>query len=326
MLLDRTGATSVDLDWEHPVGATQFANYKTLLQRIKQELGPDRRVHATIDPTIGLSPTVLDGANGIDGISLMTYDLSWWANDVADVNRGEHSLPLYAEDAFEAWTQPAGSLNQRPYVFGTWGRNAPDEKLGIGLPFYGRAIGSPQSPQGGAAYTYSELAAGGTVTDADGNYYTYLGQPVWIPGPKLAEQRVQFAHDHGLANIIIWEIGQDLPASSTNSLLRRAYEKNLSLMDVMGDYDGDRDVDADDYAVWIASFGMTGNLPADGNNDGVVNTSDYVVWRRAMSTAGGGAVASMSFAVPEPLGMEWLLFVGSMWVLGRAVNCGQRIQ
>lgn len=321
--LNLTGATSVDIDWEHPSGAAQFNNYATMLQRIKQEVGADRRVYATIDPIINLSPTVLNGANGIDGISLMTYDLSWWANDLADPNRGEHSLPAYVEDAFEAWTQPPGSSNQRPYVFGTWGRNAPTEKLGVGMPFYGRAIGTPQSPQGGTAYTWSELDAGGTATDVDGNYYSYLGQPVWIPGPNLAAERVQFAHDRGLQHIIIWEIGQDLSPSNPDSLLRRMYDKSRSF-DKAGDYDGDGDVDNDDYQAWQSSYGRTGFLKADGNGNQVVDLADYIVWRSAMSAAGNGAATSQLVAVPEPTIATWIGLV-AMLAIARRPQRRQRV-
>lgn len=314
-LLDHTGATSVDIDWEHPQGNSQMNDYRALLQQIKQEVGPDRRVYATIAPSIGLSPTVLAGPNGIDGTSLMTYDLSWWANASTDLNRGEHSLPEYVEDAVEAWTQPAESPNQRPYVFGTWGRGAPAEQLGVGLPFYGRAIGTSESPQGGATYTYSQLVADGNPDEADPNYYSYQGQTVWIPGPELVEQRVQFAHDRSLKSIIIWEIGQDLPASNPDSLLRRAYETNQSLLDVVGDYDDDGDVDMDDYHAWTASFGLTGDLPADGNGDGVVIGADYVIWRNALPGSSG------ALAVPGLAGWS-MLVVGAMLVGGWSLSRG----
>ena len=165
--LDETGATSVDIDWEHPQGTTQFNNYGTMLQRIKQEVGASRRVYATIDPTIRVPLSVFDGANGIDGISLMTYELAWWANDPADPNRGEHSLPQYVTDSVDDWTDAPGSPNRRPYVFSVWGLNAQEQDLGIGLPFFGRVIGTSQQPVAGTAYAYSQLVSGGT-TDCAG--------------------------------------------------------------------------------------------------------------------------------------------------------------
>jgi len=302
-LLDQTGATSADIDWEHPVGTTQFNQYGTMLQRIKQEIGGARRIYATIDPTIRVPLTVFDGANGIDGISMMTYDLGWWANDGADPNRGEHSLAQYATDSVDAWTDPPGSPNRRPYVFAVWGRGSQTTKLGLGLPFYGRAIGTPQAPQSGTAYTYSELVAGGTP-DASGNYYTYFGQNVWTAGPALAAQRVQFAHDRALQHIIIWELGQDLAPGNSNSLLRSAFLKNETLG---GDYDGDRDIDGADLNVWKSTFGSTTDLRADGNGNGIIDAADYVLWRKFATAAGSGSVVNAS--VPEPSALSLLVLM-----------------
>lgn len=304
-LLDETGATSVDTDWEHPDPlrnnfAEVTVNYRLMLNRIKNEIGPERRVYATVDPIKMVPPSVFDGADGIDGISLMTYELAWWAGDPNDHNRGEHSLPEYVEDSVNAWIEPAGSQNDRPYVFAPWGNNTAAEKLGIGMPFFGRVIGTSQNPMSGMAYTYSELANGGTTSD--GNYYSYHGQTVWIPGPDLVEQRVQFAHDRGLKNIIIWEIGQDLHPDNPDSLLRRAYEKNQTFLaiSVPGDYDGNGSVGPEDYALWKATFGATsGDMRADGNLDNVIDAADYTFWRDRVSD-NTGSDATNGVALPEP--------------------------
>jgi GH18 family chitinase len=324
-ILDQTGATSVDIDWESPDNnnSAQLNNYAALLQQVKHTVGAADRVYATIEPQIKLPKTVFEGADAINGISLMTYDLSWWANDTADTNRGEHSLPQYVTDAVDAWTAPHGSTNRRPYVFGQWGLTTQDvtdeqngtlnygpEDLGVGLPFYGHAIGTSASPQGGAATTYSDLVAGDSTTD--GNYFTYQGQTSWLPGPSLAEQRVQFAKDRGLQNLIIWELGQDLPPNNPYSLLYRAYLKNLGLTPLAGDFDADRDVDAADYAIWRTMFGQTGyGRAADSNGNQLVDAGDYVSWRKTITGPGSGAVANVT--VPEPQCI-WLLVLFARFV------------
>jgi GH18 family chitinase len=320
-LLDQTGATSVDTDWEHPNNNSELNNYALMLQRIKQEVGPDRRVYATVDPTKFVPLSVFDGPSGIDGISLMTYELAWWANDPADLNRGEHSLPEYAADSVEAWTDPVGTANQRPWVFASWGKNADETTLGIGLPFFGRVIGTVQNPQGGSAYTFAELAGGGTTSD--GNYYTYQGQTVWIPGPDLVEQRVQYAHDRGLQHIIIWEIGQDLPPEQEDSLLRRAFETNQSFVPVPGDYDGNGAVGAEDYDLWRSTFGVSsGDMRADGNEDGIVDAADYTFWRDR-HPAGGGSGSASSAAAAEP-STAGLLMLSGLSILARRVRGKRR--
>jgi hypothetical protein len=66
---------------------------------------------------------------------------------------------------------------------------------------------------------------------------------------------------------------------------------------IAGDYNADGLIDAQDYAVWAASYGSTTDLRADGNRNGVVDPADYTFWRdraSVMGSAGGGA------ATPEP--------------------------
>jgi hypothetical protein len=291
-LVDSTGAASVDIDWEHPdAGVERTTSYPDMLKQIKHQVGMDRRVYATVDPTVVISNSVVGGTDAIDGISLMTYDLGWWGNDPSNPYQGEHSLPEYVTNSVDAWTEPAGSHNDRPWVFGTWGNNVPASKLGVGLPFYSHTVAGAD-----ATNMYSELL-GSTATDA--NYFTYQGKPVWLPGPSLAEQRVNFADSRSLQHIIIWELGQDLPLNNPYSLLYRAYTAKLGLSVVAGDYDADRDVDGTDYAIWRSMFGQTGfERAADGSGNQAVDAGDYVLWRKSASGAGSGA--ALNNAVPEP--------------------------
>jgi hypothetical protein len=313
-LLNSTGATSVDIDWEHPAaGPERTTHYPAMLKRIKQEIGANRSVYATLDPTVMIPNTVFDSPNAIDGISLMTYDLGWWGNDPGNPNQGEHSLPEYAADATEAWSEPAGSPNDRPWVFGTWGNNVAAGKLGLGLPFYAHTVTNPDD-----TYTFSDLVAGGTTTD--GNYYTYTGRSAWIPGPGLAAQRVQYAFDQELDHVIIWELGQDVhptfvhpdPNQRANktSVLRAAFEAKLSLHSPKGDFDGDGDTDASDYAVWANTLGSSGKVRADGNGDQLVDAADYVLWRKMAGPAAAGG-AAINESVPEP-SAELLLLIAAL--------------
>ena len=75
-----------------------------------------------------------------------------------------------------------------------------------------------------------------------------------------------------------------------------------------GDYNGDGVVDGSDYNMWRDYFGDTTTLVADGNGDHVVDGADYVLWLKNvgktwqdLATGAGGAVATAS--VPEPPGL-----------------------
>lgn len=78
---------------------------------------------------------------------------------------------------------------------------------------------------------------------------------------------------------------------------------------VLGDYNGDFEVDGDDLTVWRSTFGQTpaGNTNADGDEDGDIDGNDFLVWQRnlqpaavaASAPAAGGASVEISVAAVE---------------------------
>lgn len=69
---------------------------------------------------------------------------------------------------------------------------------------------------------------------------------------------------------------------------------------LVGDYDADGTVDANDYTRWRDDYGLSVATPrsgSDGNGDGFVDAADYTVWRDAASNP-------TTSALPEPTAIK----------------------
>jgi hypothetical protein len=81
-----------------------------------------------------------------------------------------------------------------------------------------------------------------------------------------------------------------------------------------GDYNGDGIVDASDYDVWRKNSGLTGGATyanGDGNRDGNVTLADYTIWQShfGQTASGTGASSGLATAVPEPSSLA-LVIIG----------------
>jgi hypothetical protein len=96
-----------------------------------------------------------------------------------------------------------------------------------------------------------------------------------------------------------------------------------------GDFNLDGIVDATDYTVWRNSVGQTGlGLLADANGDGVVNGTDYTLWKADFGDTEFLAPAALQFArgsvVPEPGTMAVALGMTFAGLLVTAVRRARR--
>jgi hypothetical protein len=98
----------------------------------------------------------------------------------------------------------------------------------------------------------------------------------------------------------------------TLNLVYSANQVTLHVIDAInptGDYNKNGVVDASDYAVWRDSLGASGGgLAADGNGNGTVDAGDYGVWKlHFRESAGNGSVSNTT--VPEPSTLLILVLV-----------------
>jgi hypothetical protein len=84
--------------------------------------------------------------------------------------------------------------------------------------------------------------------------------------------------------------------------------------DVTGDFNRDGIVDASDYVLWRRILGQ--NVPpgsgADADRNGVIEQADYALWQANLgATPGGGASARSSVTIPEPpaILLAWIALI-----------------
>ncbi len=87
---------------------------------------------------------------------------------------------------------------------------------------------------------------------------------------------------------------------------------------VVGDYNNDGKVDTSDYVTWRRQVGAAAITNRDPNNTGMVGQADYNSWRSHFGqTAGSGSGAMANAAIPEPATPVLLLFAAACWCLRR---------
>ena len=113
--------------------------------------------------------------------------------------------------------------------------------------------------------------------------------PSMVPDTGLAALPVSFGED-AVGNLYIaYLASNELYRIGTNQLL-------------IGDFDADGDVDADDYTRFRTRFAAAAdNPPADGNAHAPFDTADFVAWRTNLgASVHPGAGAGAGPPVPEP--------------------------
>ncbi len=106
---------------------------------------------------------------------------------------------------------------------------------------------------------------------------------------------VEFVPSEGLT---VYDGTHFTAASQIELGLRFATAMQSSISTPLGDYNRDGLVDQSDYYVWRSDYGLTTHARSDGNKDGVVNAADYTVWRDNL-----GATSEPDLAA-EPTGSD----------------------
>ncbi len=174
------GFKGVVYDWEFPRNAKEEAASGFLFRDTKRLFGPkDWTVECAVNPARPLPQSWLAH---LDAVQLMSYD-----------NGPRHSTYAQAEKDLNAMAK----------------LRTPENKLLLGLPFYGRQITNRNN-----ALTYAEIKQRfrpANHQDEAGGFY--------FNGPDTLAKKVKLAKQRKLGGLMIWEVGQD--ATGKDSLLKK---------------------------------------------------------------------------------------------------------
>ena len=149
------------------------------------------------------------------------------------------------------------------------------------------------------------------TVDAKGNLYGTtssegpggLGAVFELPsGSNKLTTLASFTGDNGAfpsSSILIDHDGNLLGTTSQGGPDDSGTIFKLTRVNVPGDFDDNGIVNTADYNLWRLTFSSTSNLAADGNGNGTVDAADYTIWRDAF-TPGAAAASLTSRPIPEP--------------------------
>jgi len=181
----------VDFDWEVPMSRKQQADYALLLADAAAAF------HAH-DPHLLVTVAIhawqdLGTASyaAVDRVHLMSYD--------AQGGNGKDGHATYAQAKIDA---------KRLAGYG-----CPMGKIALGLPFYGRGISNPS-----LVLTYGDLVSKvGADLDPTSDV---LGKDsaIGFNNVLTVQKKTKWALTHGLAGIMVWEVGQDTTNAATSQM------------------------------------------------------------------------------------------------------------
>lgn len=186
----------VDLEWDHVT-----SGYSDFILELDVALNAHNKLLTVAFPQIRYSNVTDAALNAFDFINIMSYDAKGpWAPS----SPGQHSSFQFSQDGIRFWAEDIG---------------IPEEKLTLGVPFYGYNFVNATTVN---AFTYDDMIRANENNanlDQVGTSY-YNGIPT-------ITSKVNLANDNDIGGIMIWELGQD--SFDEYSLLNTIHEEYTRL-------------------------------------------------------------------------------------------------
>jgi chitinase len=237
------GFDGVDIDWEYPGGGgadktkgrpADTKNFTLLLADLRRALDEQAKAeggnkHYLLTIAAPASPNQYRRMElarihkSLDWINLMTYDMAGEWSRLTDFH-----APLYGSD------DQGGAGSADATVRGYLAAGVPPEKLLLGVPFYGRAwagvkdvnhglhqphAAKPPRPPGGGGFAYRNLVEHYIGKSAN-RFWDDKAKAPWLfddkagvmiayDDPQSLRLKANYARDHHLGGVMIWELSED---------------------------------------------------------------------------------------------------------------------
>ena len=189
---NRWSFSGIDIDWD-----VAAAGDTTLLGQLTRKFSDT--LHATgrlltvalnVTPTSGATSKYAIGKNlnpSVDGFNIKAYDFSDGAGNQASLLQTQYYLTLFLNNSI------------------------PVKKINLCVPFYGySATANPKY------MAYSDIVTAAPTLDVASNTYSGYG----FNGVKLMQDKVKYLRHNRFGGIAAWDLGQDVSATSSYSLIK----------------------------------------------------------------------------------------------------------
>lgn len=193
--------TGIDLDCEYFTSQIDYQKYLAWLERAIPELQQlNLKVSVALHAGMYLTVAIY---KKVDRIHLMAYDMIYDRTSSANRLKNHYHADMYQTD------QAVQKLVQS---------GCPRSKIILGIPAYARHYQNP-----GMVKTFAEIVDEVTLELPDQNFSKlkewrgYRGE-----SPESATKKVEYARQHKLGGVFIWELGQDKQVDGKGGFLLEA--------------------------------------------------------------------------------------------------------